>query len=229
MSIPSPPHRIAAVFDLDNTLLPGTSAERLFVRFLIRKRLIGARVAAATLLALLRHMRQGPATVLRTRRPYLRGVEVERLRRLGEEAVSSAIVHRLSRQGVARVREHVRAGHRTAIVSGSLPFLLGPLGRALNVQVVFGTPLDAANDRYTGALSGQHTYGLEKAVVTRRFANDERIELAASYGYADHHTDVYFLELFGHPTCVNPTRRLRSVAHQRHWPTETWSSGDLRR
>lgn len=220
-----PPHAIAAVFDLDNTLLPGTSAERLFVRFLIRKRLIGARVAVATLFALLRYMRLGPATVLRTRRPYVKGVEVERLRRLGEEAVSNTIVHRLSRQGIARVQEHVRAGHRTAIVSGSLPFLLGPLGRALNVQVVFGTPLDAANGRYTGGLLGQHTYGLEKAVVTRRFATDERIELEQSYAYADHHSDVYFLELFGHPTCVNPTRRLRVLANQRHWPTETWPSG----
>lgn len=229
MIIPSPPPRIAAVFDLDNTLLPGTSAERLFVRFLIRKRLIGARVGVATLLAVLRYMRQGPVTVLRTRRPYLRGIEVERLRRLGEEAVSHAIVHRLSRRGVARVQEHVRAGHRTAIVSGSLPFLLGPLGRALNVQVVFGTPLDAVNDRYTGALRGQHTYGLEKAVITRRFASDERLDLAASYGYADHHSDLYFLELFGHPTCVNPTRRLRSLAHQRQWPTETWSHGDPQR
>jgi len=33
----------AAVFDLDGTLLPGVSAERLFIRYLIRRGSVGAR------------------------------------------------------------------------------------------------------------------------------------------------------------------------------------------
>lgn len=213
---------IGAVFDLDNTLLPGTSAERLFVRFLLGKRLIGTWEATATLLAMLRYVHRGPARVLRTYRPYLRGWEVARLRELGEEAVTTAIEPRLSPTAVTRLREHVSAGHRTAIVSGSLPFLLGPLGRALGVNIVIGTPLDSAGERYTGILRGEHTYGEEKAVVTRSFAREEHVDLARSFGYADHHSDRYFLELFGHPTCVNPTPRLRYIARQRGWRVESW-------
>lgn len=215
---------IGAVFDLDNTLLPGISAERLFVQFLIAKRLLGARAMAATFLIVLRHIRYGPARALRTHRPYLRGGEVARLRQLGEEAVATVVTPRLSPYGVGRMAEHARAGHRTAIVSGSLPFLLGPLGRRLGAQVVIGTPLASEGAYYTGNLAGEHMYGLEKAVVTRRFARDERLDLTRSYGYADHHSDVFFLELFGRPTCVNPTARLKQVARARGWPTDVWSA-----
>lgn len=213
---------IAAIFDVDNTLLPGTSAERLFVTYLLRRRLVGARAAFGTLLALLRYVRLGPARTLRQHRPYLRGWQVERLRVLGEEVVREVIVPRLSRGGVARVREHDAAGHRTALVSGSLPFLLGPLGRWLGVEVVIGTPLAISGDAYTGALSGAHLYGAEKAVVTRRFAAARGVDLRVSYGYADQHSDLPFLALFGHPVCVNPTPRLRRLAARRGWPVEEW-------
>lgn len=213
---------IGAVFDLDNTLLPGISAERLFVSFLITKRLLGTRAAAATFLMLLRYLRYGPARALRTHRPYLRGWEVARLRQLGEEAVATVIAPRLSPKGVGRMAEHVRAGHRTAIVSGSLPFLLGPLGRRLGAHVVIGSPLACEGSRYTGNLVGEHTYGLEKVVVTQRLARDERLDLARSYGYADHHSDAMFLALFGRPTCVNPTARLERIARARGWPTDAW-------
>lgn len=222
MNDPAQAPRAGAVFDLDNTLLPGVSAERLFVRFLIAKRLLGARAAAATLVAVLRYVRDGPAHTLRVRRPYLRGWEVERLRQLGEEAVKDAILPRLSGTGVQRLQQHLRAGHRTAIVSGSLPFLLGPLGRALGVHVVVGAPLHAVDGRYSGNLTGEHTFGLRKAVVTRQFALDEQVDLSRSFAYADHHSDRYFLELFGHPVCVNPTPRLRVLARGRGWPIERW-------
>lgn len=211
----------AAVFDVDNTLLPGTSCERLFIRFLIAHRQLGLGAAYGTALVLLRHLgRAGPRAVLREQRPYLRGWQVERLAALAEEAFATAIAPRLSRRAVERVRRHQAAGHLVALLSGAPPFLLAPLGRHLGIDRVIGTPLAIVDDAYTGGLAGAHLYGPEKAALTVRFAREEGVDLGASFGYADHHSDAPFLLLFGQAVCVNPTRRLRRLAARFGWVVE---------
>ncbi len=206
---------------MDNTLLPGTSSEQLFLRFLIRRRHFGPRAAAGTLLALVRHTRLGgPRAVLREQRPYIRGWEVARLAALAEEAFAAVIAPRLSGQAVTRVRRHQAAGHLVALLSGAPPFLLAPLGRLLGIGQVIGTPLAVEDGAYTGGLAGKHLYGPEKAALAARFARQHAVDLAASYAYADHHSDARFLLLFGHPVCVNPTPHLRRLAARFGWPVE---------
>lgn len=219
----NPSGKVAAIFDVDNTLLPGTSSEQLFIRFLIARRHLGPRAAFGTLLALARHARTGtPRAILREHRPYILGWEVARLAALAEEAVATTIVPRLSGAAVARVRHHQAAGHLVALLSGAPPFLLAPLARHLGVEHTIGTPLAIADGAYTGELSGVHLYGPEKAVLAARFARDHEVDLAASYAYADHHTDAAFLTLFGHAVCVNPTPRLRRIAARFGWPVEAF-------
>ncbi|MDP9372939.1 MAG: HAD-IB family hydrolase, partial [Chloroflexota bacterium] len=156
----------------------------------------------------------------RLHRPYIRGWPVARLQALGEEAFAAAIAPRLSRRGEARVGEHRARGHLTALLSGAPPFLLAPLARRLAVAHVIGTPLAVVDGAYTGALAAGHPYGEEKAALARRFAAAHGVDLAASYAYADHHSDAPLLALFGHPVCVNPTPRLRRLAARFGWPVE---------
>ena len=214
---------VAAVFDVDNTLLPGASSERLFIRFLIERRHLGWRAALGTLAAMVRYARLGPFHALRQHRPYLRDWQVARLQALAEEAFATTIVPRLSRRGVERVREHQARGHLTVLLSGAPPFLLAPLSRQLSIEHVIGTPLVIAEGVYTGALAGGHPYGEEKALLARRFADAHGIELAASYAYADDHSDAPLLRLFGHPVCVNPSPRLRRLAVRCGWPVEEFA------
>ena len=81
----------AAVFDVDRTLLPGTTAERLFVRRLWREGDLGWRQALAGMLFSVR--RPGPALVLewRAQRPYLRGLEYGRVAALARRCFEEDI------------------------------------------------------------------------------------------------------------------------------------------
>lgn len=214
--------RVAAVFDIDNTLLPGTTSERLFIRHLIRHRHLGSRAAWGTLAAMARYAHLGPVRALRVHRPYLRGWLVERLAALSEEVFATTIAPHLSARGVARVREHQAAGHLVALLTGAPPFLADPLSRRLGVADVIATPLAIQDGAYTGELAGEHPYGAHKATLAHRFAREHGVDLAASYAYADHHSDARLLLLFGHPVCVNPTPRLRRLAARFGWSVETF-------
>lgn len=217
----------AAVFDVDNTLLPGTTSERLFVRYLLRNGHYGTRAAFDTLMTLLRHARRGPFDTLRTHRPYLRGRPIADVARLAEQVFTREILPRLAARGAARVRWHQERGHRVALLSGAPQFLAELLGAHLGVETVLGTPLALAAGRYTGALADLHPYGKRKAIVARRFAVAHGAALERSYAYADHHSDAPLLALFGHPVCVNPTPRLRRIAAREGWPTEEWPRGAI--
>jgi len=218
------PGTVAALFDVDNTLLPGTTSERLFVRALIRGGHYGARAAFDTATTVLRHARLGPFTALRLHRPYLRGRTVAEVATLAEQVFAREILPRLAPRGATRVRWHLERGHHVALLSGAPHFLAELLAAYLGVGSVLATPLALQGGRYTGGLADLHPYGARKAILARRFATAHGVALADSYAYADHHSDAPLLALFGHPSCINPTARLRRIAAREGWPIERWGA-----
>jgi len=219
---------VAALFDVDNTLLPGTTSERLFVRALIRGGHYGARAALATATTVLHHARLGPFAALRLHRPYLRGRTVAEVAVLAEQVFAREILPRLAPHGAARVRWHLGCGHHVALLSGAPHFLAELLAAYLGVGTILATPLALEAGRYTGELADLHPYGARKAILARRFATAHGVGLSDSYAYADHHSDAPLLALFGHPVCVNPTARLRRIAAREGWPTERWGAATVR-
>lgn len=211
---------IAAVFDVDRTLLPDTTAERLFLRYLLRERVLGVRALAETLGFLALRGWPHPIRELRRHRPYLQGQLVPSMTELGQRCFEEVIRPRLAARGIERVRHHADAGHQTVLLSGSLPFVLEPMASAMGVDHLICSQLDARNDRLIGRLVGPHPYGTAKALLIRRFAEASRIDLQDSYCYADHHSDEGVLRLFGHPVCINPNDRLRAIALRLGWPVE---------
>ena len=118
---------IGAVFDVDRTLLPRTTAERLFLRFLYRERIIGLRSLLETMRFLAVEGRSRPIRAVRQHRPYLRGQSVPVMFELGRRCFDEVILPRLSPRGVAELATHERQGHAIVLLSGSLPFVLQPM------------------------------------------------------------------------------------------------------
>ncbi len=211
---------IAAVFDVDRTLLPDTTAERIFLSYLIRERVVGLRGLVETARFIAVKGRNNPIKATRRHRPYLRGTSVDQIAELGARCFEERIRPRLSRAGVQRIQSHVREGHQPVLLSGSIPQLIGPMAAALGVEHVICSTLEARGDRFTGRLIGPHPYGGGKVLLIQRFARDFKIELQRSFCYADHHSDEPVLSLFGHPVCINPNERLRLIAHRLGWSIE---------
>lgn len=211
---------IAAVFDVDRTLLPDTTAERLFMSYLIKERVIGLRALLETLRFAMVEGRSDPIRAARRHRPYFRGAPVDQLTNLGARCFEERIWPRLSRRGVERIRRHQQQGHQPVLLSGSIPQVIGPMAASLGIEHVLCSRLEERGNRFTGRLVGPHPYGGGKVLLIQRFAADFKIELQRSFCYADHHSDEPVLSLFGHPVCINPNERLRLIAQRLGWTVE---------
>jgi HAD superfamily hydrolase (TIGR01490 family) len=217
---PATPVAIAAVFDVDRTLVPGTTTERLFIRYLFRKHVLGLGTLLATGLYLLRQLpRMNPMEAIRQQRVYLTGQPASRLRALALRCYEDEIAPLLSQAGRAAVREHHEQGHITVLLSGSLDFLLEPLQRDLGADHLIATHMEEKNGRFTGRIAGPWPYGDTKALLINHFAQEHGVDFTASYAYADHHTDEAVLALFGNPVVINPRTKMQQIAAGRQWPT----------
>jgi putative phosphoserine phosphatase/1-acylglycerol-3-phosphate O-acyltransferase len=209
---------VAAVFDVDRTLVPGTTTERLFIRYLVRRRVIGVRQIVHLSLYLLRALpRMDPMEALRQQRVYLTGLPEARVVALAEACFTDAIQPRISAAGLAALREHQAQGHTTVLLSGSLDFLLRPLQRYTGADHLIATHMEVQHGRLTGRIDGPWPYGPTKALLIRHFAEAHGIAFADSYAYADHHTDVEVLSLFGRPIVINAKAKMAALAQARQW------------
>jgi phosphoserine phosphatase len=61
-------------------------------------------------------------------------------------------------------------------------------------------------------------HGRAKADAVRVLARSTGLNLRASCAYSDSINDLPLLEAVAYPHAVNPDRRLRRMAIERHWP-----------
>jgi HAD superfamily hydrolase (TIGR01490 family) len=149
------------------------------------------------------------------------GLEVERMRRLGEEALHAVTLRRVFPEGMRRIREHRRAGHRVLLLTGALDVVVEPLAALLEVDVDCARLL-TRDGRLTGDLQSPPPAGEARATLLQEYAARHGLDLAESFAYADAISDLPMLELVGTPVVVNPDARLSQVGGQRGWRIEEW-------
>lgn len=120
----------------------------------------------------------------------------------------------------AIIEDHRKAGRRIAIVTTGLRELVEHSKKALGEDIdVVGVEMlsDAESGNWLGQVEGP-LYGVHKAEALAEYAKRHGIDLAGSYAYSDHYSDVAFLDIVGHPVCVNPQLRLALHARKKGWP-----------
>lgn len=204
--------RVAAIFDVDQTLVQGYT-ERLFFWHLLSCGLLTPRAA----LAYLARLAVSPGK-RHCNKSYLAGQRVEGILHRARECFREQILPRLSPVGLACVREHQAAGHAIVLLTGSLIFLLRPLQELAGAEWLIATELVENGGHFTGEIRGLHPRGPNKAILVQELARRQDLDLSRSYAYGDHLSDLPLLELVGHPVAVNPRPRLRRLAQRRRWP-----------
>ncbi len=216
-----PPARSAAFFDLDRTLMEGSSAFQ-FGRAAYKAGLLGRRQLIADGWANLRFRLRGATDedthALRDRvSASLSGIRVRDLQRLGAD-VLAGVLPRIYPQVLAVAHEHQDAGRRVYIITAASQELAVMLARVLAFDGAIGSQFSEAIDGvFTGKPAGLFIYGAGKARAIEQLAAREGIDLAASYAYSDSASDLPMLRAVGHPVAVNPDGELGQVAREEGW------------
>jgi HAD superfamily hydrolase (TIGR01490 family) len=150
-----------------------------------------------------------------------KGLDYEVMKGLGREALDAVTLRRIYPEGMRRIREHKRAGHRVLLLTGALDVVVEPLAELLEVEVDCAHLL-VKDGRMTGDLQSPPPAGEARSSLLEEYASKNGIVLSESFAYADSLSDLPMLELAGTPVAVNPDARLSQVAGQRGWRIERW-------
>jgi HAD superfamily hydrolase (TIGR01490 family) len=216
------PASLAALFDVDNTLIPGQACEVRFFRYLWRRGIVGWRELRRSLSWL---GRQGPSVSihpLRERKVYLEGKDPSVIDVCAKEFFEDVMHRAVSEQGRQRLEAHRQSGHQLILISGAPEFLVTPLAAALNVPTLFAARLERCGVLYTGAVVPPLPYAAGKRQLIMSHAQEKGLDLSSSFAYGDSPGDTEILELVGYPVVVNPIRGMRRIARQRGWPIVNW-------
>jgi HAD superfamily hydrolase (TIGR01490 family) len=221
MAAKGPEGKPAAFFDLDRTLMEGSSAFQ-FGRAAYRAGLLSRRQLMAdgwaNLMFRLRGASDEASHELRDRiSESLAGTRVRDMERLGVD-VLAGVLPRIYPQVLALAYEHQDAGRRVYIVTAASQGLAEMLARVLAFDGAIGSQFSEVIDGvYTGHPAGLFVYGSEKARAIEQLAEREGIDLAQSYAYSDSASDLPMLRLVGHPVVVNPDSALAKTARTERW------------
>ena len=215
--------RAAAFFDLDKTLMAGSSGMQ-FARIASKQGIVGKRQLTSWGFEHLRYRLRGTtdartAEVLKVARELIRGVPAKAIDRMGPE-VMAAILPRVFPQMLAEVYAHQDAGRETFIVSAAGNGVVETLADVLGMTGGIGTRYEIdEEDNYTGRLEGPFVYGPGKVEAMEEFAARHGIDLAQSYAYSDSLSDLPMLRAVGNPVAVNPDPPLAEIARAEGWQT----------
>jgi HAD superfamily hydrolase (TIGR01490 family) len=220
---PTGPLRRAAFFDLDKTLIPGSSlfllARGLYERDMFRVRDLVRFGWGQMMFRLRGEQRRGIDMSRQSTLDFVAGRSQEELMSWGREIVEERILPLVYEDIVEVIKDHAEKGDSTYLVTAAPIELARTIAEALGMTGAVATVSEVdENGFYTGRLSGPVVHGTEKAKAVAEMAAEVEIELAECAAYSDSINDLPLLESVGYPHAVNPEYELRRIATARGWP-----------
>ena len=213
--------RSAAFFDLDRTLMAGSSGMA-WVKASYDAGLISRtqmlRWARDGLVFRLRGSTDATTKDAMERiKEVLSGASARQLERLGPQVLAE-VLPRIYPQMLDEVYAHRDEGRATFIVSAAGNDLVELVARVVGMDGGVGTRYEVDPDgNFTGDLDGPFMYGKGKLEGIRRFADSHEIDLAESWAYSDSASDLPMLRAVGNAVAVNPDAELAVVAREEGW------------
>jgi len=216
----------AAFFDLDRTLISGSSAFVLGIAAW-RGKLIPThqfvRDAAGAVAFKFAGASDQTSEGVRDRiLGAVKGVRLDDLVALNADIVPK-LMAMVRPEAMRLLEQHRHAGRATYIISASPIELVEPLAKALGMTAGIGTRSAIIDGVYTGELAGPFCYGAGKVEAIAELARWEGFDLDQCWAYSDSASDLPMMEAVGHPVAVNPDAKLERVAGQRGWPVVVFS------
>jgi len=120
------------------------------------------------------------------------------------------------------VEHHRQAGHTVVLATGSTAYAARPVAKGVGIEHVLSSELEVVGGAFTGRPSAL-CFGRHKVALAEQWAASHGIDLARSYFYSDSYNDLPMLARVGTAIAVNPDARLRRHAKKNGWAIQHWS------
>jgi HAD superfamily hydrolase (TIGR01490 family) len=219
---PPPDLTAAAFFDVDNTLVHGSSLVH-FARGLAARKYftygdLGRFAYAQAKFQLLgRENSDDVAAGKRKALAFIEGRSTEELMALGEDIYDQIIADKIWPGTRALTQMHLDAGQQVWLVTATPYELAATIAKRLGLTGALGTVAESIDGVFTGRLVGDILHGAGKAHAVRALAIREGLNLRRCTAYSDSFNDVPMLSLVGTAVAINPDADLRDLARERGW------------
>ncbi len=219
--------KIAAIFDLDETLLDDASG-RLFIKYLRQEKKLTEVIRLRDLpglIAMITGFQMGIVSATRAAQhtaSVLAGFQVDYFWQIVRAWFDEMLVHHINEGAKETVAWHIGQGHTMLVCSASPQFSVQPVTEYLRIPYYISTEWLSAGGRLTGNIRLPLAHGEGKVLYVKEWAEKLGINLDDSYFYSDHISDRPLLELVGNPVAVSPEPELLKLSNERGWRIDTW-------
>lgn len=219
--------RLAAIFDLDNTLVIGSTGTSvvsyMWKEGLLTRYMRPARIARLMAAAIGYKLNLVDITrFMETATRVVEGVPLEEMWALVNKWFHERVQDELAPGALTRMQWHREQGHRIVICTASGQFSAMPIARYLGVVDTVYTEWHERDGRMAGTVQLPINYGAGKVFWLRQWAEKNGVDIEHSWFYSDHESDLPLFNLVAHPMAVNPYPKLEAIAKARGWPVEHW-------
>ena len=228
-----PPKIEAAFFDVDNTLVRGSTSilfgKVAFAGGAIRRRDIW-RFAYEQIMFIRRGEKNSRMADFKDRALSItKGHSITELMALMPKVYREEIKPRLWPGTVRAVKEHLALGHEVWLITAAPQELAQQIADDLGATGALGTIVGHKDGVLTGELVGQPLHGQAKRKAARKLAKERNISLRRSFAYSDSVNDLPLLTLVGNPVVVNPDKALKRYADAAGWDILRFKRKELRK
>jgi HAD superfamily hydrolase (TIGR01490 family) len=222
----------AAFFDVDNTILRGSSSF-LFGKSAFERKFFSRkdfwRFAWHQFLFIWKGENNNKLSALKDRALVLiQGQRVADLQELVDEVYEKHIKLKLWPETVRLAKDHIKQGREVWLVTAAPQELGDVIAHELGLTGAIGTKVERKHGILTGHLVGKPIHGPEKRKAIKSLAKDRNLSLRRSYAYSDSQNDLPMLTAVGHPVAVNPDKILTRYAKAADWPIYDFKKRELK-
>ena len=226
------PKVAAAFFDVDNTILRGSSSF-LFGKSAFERKFFSRkdfwRFAWHQFVFIWKGENNTKLSALKDRALSLvEGQRVSDLQELVDEVYEKHIKLKLWPETVRLAKDHIKQGREVWLVTAAPQELGDVIAHELGLTGAIGTKVERKNGILTGKLVGKPIHGAEKRKALKALAKDRNLSLKRSYAYSDSQNDLPMLTAVGHPVAVNPDKILTRYAKAADWPIYDFKKRELK-
>lgn len=214
--------RSAAFFDLDNTMVRGSTlyflGRAMYQRGFFTKADISRFVVANVRFRLTGT--EKPEVIARFQKAatdFIGGHDVNDIYTIGQSVYDEYVSPALINGTIEIAKKHLAEGDEVWLVTAAPEDMAKLIADRLGFTGAIGTKVAIENGKYLGHLNGKILHGIEKAKAVRELAAERGFSLNNCHAYSDSASDFPLLQSVGTPHAINPDARLRIKALAENW------------